>query len=682
MNLILKVTLITISLLLEANSSSAQRRYQDPDTQKWGYADDEWKVIIPAIYDEVQPRFDTIIAVKKDGKMAALDDKGNFRIPLIYEQIMPNLSPFRSQYGYAAVTRNSKERNTWGMVDARGKVILPEKFQYVRAVTPDLLVGRMDGDSMLQFFNLKGDLLYKIAGKSVEPGRVDDTCFEVNCLDHHTRYVKLDGTWVYPAEPRSGVWTDGRLTILRRDGKMGAINQKGGTVIPFEFYTIVPGFDGQFIVAKDVNTVNAGVLDKNGKVVIPVGNQSILALDGVYSILDISTEKYGIYGKKGEVILPTKYHFWSVHISESNFWTIENTINNTGKNIFDSRPERYISASLVEDGIQFLIRKDGKIIRPEGSTAVRYFSEKHPFIVEMRPDSVGKMPKIKLVGRDGKDLTPANYERLDFTMNPRIMVASTATLEANQSGFLFLDSLEKSVLDMPFPNKMSNGYFRVKDGRNFKLFSPEIKLMHTGEYNSLSEPNRNRFERFRADKTTTGRLVAAGFQQGMTYGDWIGVNDEGKTFMFKKQEEPKVELKEAATEQLVEVEEFEMEEAPSPVERVVEAPPPGNDEVYKVVEQPPVFPGGEPAMLKYLSDNLKYPPIAMENAIQGKVVIQFIIEKDGSLSNAQIVRDIGGGCGQEALRLVQVMPKWTQGKQRGRTVRVEYTLPIAFKLEK
>ena len=112
---------------------------------------------------------------------------------------------------------------------------------------------------------------------------------------------------------------------------------------------------------------------------------------------------------------------------------------------------------------------------------------------------------------------------------------------------------------------------------------------------------------------------------------------------------------------------------------VEEAP----DQVFQTfdVQQAPKFPGGEDSLAQYLIRNLKYPRPAAENAIQGMTVLKFIIEKDGSINTVNIVRDIGGGCGAEAKRLVLAMPKWTPGKKNGKPVRVEYTMPVRFKLE-
>ncbi|MBN2638509.1 MAG: TonB family protein [Bacteroidales bacterium] len=110
-------------------------------------------------------------------------------------------------------------------------------------------------------------------------------------------------------------------------------------------------------------------------------------------------------------------------------------------------------------------------------------------------------------------------------------------------------------------------------------------------------------------------------------------------------------------------------------------PPPADTTIFTVVEQSPEFIGGTKALMKYLGENIKYPVEAKKEGIQGRVFVNFIIEKDGSVSNARILRGIGHGCDKEALRVVEQMPKWIPGKQRGEPVRVVFTLPIQFKLE-
>ena len=107
-----------------------------------------------------------------------------------------------------------------------------------------------------------------------------------------------------------------------------------------------------------------------------------------------------------------------------------------------------------------------------------------------------------------------------------------------------------------------------------------------------------------------------------------------------------------------------------------------DDEVFVVVEEQAEFPGGMEAMYAYIVKNLKYPEAAKEKGIEGRVFVQFVIEKDGSISNVKILRGIGGGCDEAAKEMVEKMPKWKPGKQKGKPVRFQFTLPIKFELPK
>ena len=116
----------------------------------------------------------------------------------------------------------------------------------------------------------------------------------------------------------------------------------------------------------------------------------------------------------------------------------------------------------------------------------------------------------------------------------------------------------------------------------------------------------------------------------------------------------------------------------------VEAPQEEEEEevVFVVVESMPEFPGGQQALFKYLSENVKYPVIARENGIQGRVICQFVVNKDGSIVDVEVVRSGGDpSLDKEAIRVIKSMPKWKPGKQRGKAVRVKYTVPVNFKLQ-
>lgn len=121
---------------------------------------------------------------------------------------------------------------------------------------------------------------------------------------------------------------------------------------------------------------------------------------------------------------------------------------------------------------------------------------------------------------------------------------------------------------------------------------------------------------------------------------------------------------------------------PAPPPEVESAPPPDEDEYTPVtVNKPPTFPGGEQDLLKFLASNIQYPALARENDIQGTVVLSFVIGKDGTVSDVNILKEIGGGCGKEAVRVVQSMPRWSPGEANGQAVKVRFTLPVRFRLQ-
>lgn len=116
----------------------------------------------------------------------------------------------------------------------------------------------------------------------------------------------------------------------------------------------------------------------------------------------------------------------------------------------------------------------------------------------------------------------------------------------------------------------------------------------------------------------------------------------------------------------------------------VEAPVEEEEEevIFMVVESMPEFPGGQQALFKYLAENVKYPVIAQENGIQGRVICQFVVNKDGSIVDVVAVRSSGEpSLDKEAIRVIKSMPKWKPGKQRGKPVRVKYTVPVNFRLQ-
>ena len=108
---------------------------------------------------------------------------------------------------------------------------------------------------------------------------------------------------------------------------------------------------------------------------------------------------------------------------------------------------------------------------------------------------------------------------------------------------------------------------------------------------------------------------------------------------------------------------------------------PVEENVFDVVEQMPQFPGGDAALFEYLSTHIKYPTIAEENGVQGRVIVTFVVERDGSITDVKVVKSVDPSLDKEASRVVQGMPKWIPGKQNGAPVRVKYTVPVTFRLQ-
>ena len=112
-----------------------------------------------------------------------------------------------------------------------------------------------------------------------------------------------------------------------------------------------------------------------------------------------------------------------------------------------------------------------------------------------------------------------------------------------------------------------------------------------------------------------------------------------------------------------------------------EKPKEEETKVFDVVEEMPQFPGGQAALLEYLSKNIKYPVVAEENGVQGRVIVTFVVERDGSITDVKVVKSVDPSLDKEAARVVKSMPKWQPGKQNGSAVRVKYTVPVTFRLQ-
>ena len=185
------------------------------------------------------------------------------------------------------------------------------------------------------------------------------------------------------------------------------------------------------------------------------------------------------------------------------------------------------------------------------------------------------------------------------------------------------------------------------------------------------------FEWTERDKqvTTDTGMAAVVFEEEM-----VPITEQEEQQQAPPPEVPKAEEIIEIVENDAKVEETVIQ-ASDDTEKAVEEEEPEEQQIFQIVEEMPEFPGGMGECLKFLMKNAKYPTISQENGVQGKVSVKFVIEKDGSIADPVVVRGVDPYLDKEALRVVKSMPKWKPGKQRGKPVRVSYTVPVIFKLQ-
>ena len=148
-----------------------------------------------------------------------------------------------------------------------------------------------------------------------------------------------------------------------------------------------------------------------------------------------------------------------------------------------------------------------------------------------------------------------------------------------------------------------------------------------------------------------------------------------------------IDVVEERVETTIDLSSLEDDQTRAQIQTYTPPPPPkqeeeeATEEIFVVVEEQPEFPGGMSALMKFLGDNIKYPVIAQENGIQGRVITNFVVERDGSITDVQVVRGQDPSLDREAVRVIQTMPRWKPGQQRGKAVRVRFTLPVVFRLQ-
>jgi TonB family protein len=667
----------TICLLVTAQILPAQIRDYNELTQKRGIADYEGMPLIPAEYDDVLAYFfdnDTFYVAIKGDRKGVFDKKGQLTVPFDYQELEIWAAQSQFQFGLARVKKDRRADSGWGIIDARtGRSVLPEKFEFARAIFPDLLVGRQFADSTMQFFDGKGQPLFQLFGRSAAPG-FDENSMLIRRVDRSEYFADKKGKPIFPPNFQNPSWTDGERVICTKNGKVGLVTMAGKTLLPFEYSEIKVKNPGQFLVKNEQG--ERGLVNAKGKFIIPLAQGNLYLPNGKPGPIYIRSEVGGdpnfnfqLFDTAGKLL------YSDVRISTLPM------ASELSRVPFNRRNE-YFTAELSGKKGQLVFHNTRGQVLPMPWTSILYGSEKHPLIVN-RQDESGLPVEYKAFDLNGKLLYAAPVGVvLVHTRNPRLLLAANTT--DNRRAFIHLDKLPKKIsFEYPWIQPMDNGYFHFKKDFRTGLLDPNGQvLVPAAQFISLGTPNKMQLIAFRESKNVRGKLVAVGYYEGVKHPAWVAVNERGETFVFDTEPAPvAASLPAEPMEKVMETEEvvvMEVSENDTPI--LEEMPAQAASDVYNSVGQSPQFPGGAEALSKFLSENLKYPALAKENGIEGRVVLSFIVENDGSLTDVKILRDIGAGCGQEALRLVRTMPKWEPGQHQGRKVRVMFTLPVLFKL--
>ncbi|MBK8623948.1 MAG: TonB family protein [Saprospiraceae bacterium] len=677
----LKIIMVFLVFAFCLSAQTKKRVFVDESSQKKGVIDGTGNIIVPAIYDDIEPSPREIFAGKKDGKMLLFNGDGSIRVPLLYQHIQAHFNNFSNQYGFAAVTKNDKLKNSWGMIRDDGKIIIPEKYQYVRAINEKLLVARTYEEKMLYFFNEKGEILKKIPGNIVEPHDVDNTCFGIEGLDHKTNIYNSDLELITPNDPMSGYWTNGNETILRSDPNkgnyaLGMVNQKGKTIIPFEYQSFKHGLDGHWICKKsnsDYTQETAVVYDDKGKVIIPEDNIQVITNQHYYMTFDKTNDFVSLYDKKGKKVLPGKYQYSRAYTRTKNERTLD-------WSYFYNDYELKNKTT----GELYFLQQNGKITSLNGFTQFEYFSEKYPLIATKINDSLG-YGRSTLLDFDGKKLLDTTYNSIAYSHDPNMYFVQHDI----NSKVQILNLPDKKISEEKYLQAiwMLNDFYILQKEKEYFLVNQKMEKIFASTL-SIGQPVNIHYITFQKAKALKGKLIAVVsdykkfpvFTAINEYGDTASIDPRKYENIPVRTPEKKVEEKfsEPFKEIVVTKEMGILEENPKPLEKIKEQD--SSVEIQNFAEQMPLFPGGIEAMNEYIGKNLKYPVVAMENGIEGKVIVTCVVEKDGTLTECKVAKGIGGGCDEEALKLVKSFPKFTPGKQKGEPVRVQYTLPVKFKL--
>lgn len=623
----------------------------DPATGKKGLLETATnKTVVPLEYDEVKVE-GRVVVVKKDRLSGVFALNGKIILPVECQEVSVGLRTGSAKGLYAA-----SKNFDWGLVDSTGKILVPFEFADVRPVLPDLFVGihGRNRDSVY-FFNPQGRQVFAVRGNRVLRGFDDNT---VQIMGSFGALIFRDktGKSVFPANIDGGIWTDGKTIIAASINSEGMkshyalLSWAGDTLLAANYGLIRALGRDRFIV--ETRSDQSGLVDEKGGFLIPLTPGSIrpiLTVEG--SALEVGRRPQSppsVYDTNGKLL----YKDCSAGpvAKKSSDWSDKSALPNNSDNFFLIKN--------TQSGKVGLCHFEGRLVLPMKFDWIDYGSHKHPLIVSH--DQI-----YEAMDWSGQAALAGRFRHLGFTQNPRIL---TAMHETNDLlAFVDLDAPRSAQFEFASISPLNSKFFVAKKGGLYYLYSPSAQRINPEGFAEITSVLGEDDYSIAFSEKKAGKLVAIGRRKGQAPNspEWVGFGENGEAWDFAQQ--PPKTMRTAS-----------IGESPfNTNKRAPEAPPLAKPADGKT-QQPPQFPGGEAALTKFWADNLKYPAHANAIGISGYVLVSFVVESDGTLTGVSISRDIGGGCGQEAERLIGIMPKWIPGLLDGKPARTRHSLQVPF----
>jgi TonB family protein len=628
----------------------------DPKTRLTGVWDAaDYRPILPCAFDEVTilNGQDLLFIAMKDRKKALYDGKGKQLVPFfdqLYGATEPKIPDWKV---WVVVASELPEGMRYGIYRPGKGLVLPVKYKEVYALYPDLIAGRVENPPQeIHFFDEKGTFLYAKEGNSAGRG-YDDQTIILRRPGKDWLYYDKKGNDPFPPGFTKPVWMKDSLIIAGARGAVGLFRINGDTVLSPIYTSIRYEENNRFIVQNQQGYW--GLSDDRSRFLIPMQPMRMLSRD------HRETEEVYI-GQSTDMGISSVYNRYGTLLAEDiliSFPDMEPAFINR---LPRQEPWRYMTMQKSVGGKQGLFCKDGRKILPMEFVSIMYYSEKYPFLASRKDSLLSGINPWQAYNNQGEALLDREFLELKGTASPECFIGLPLDKGAKW-GFVPLKKPAEAqyIYDKIIP--VLHGCYAGQLGDHWYLLNAEGKKIHAKGFDYITEPIKLQINQFFVEKHR-GPLVAVAMGKDIPSGHWIALTLRGQAIPMN----PPPYYDEITEHRA---------EAPPMIEEVmaVEAPPPPPP----TREKSPSFPGGETALISYLKEQVRYPGEARSNGIQGRVVLSFWVETDGSLSDIRVIKDIGGGCAEEAIRVVKGMPDWVPGSTNEVPARKLFTLPFVFK---